>query len=138
MPQNTAYKAWEAQKPQAQFYTYKITPPDEAHPAMKAGPDCKLLSKGLASWYGNELAGNHTASGEKFIPDGITAAHPNLPFGTILKVTLDSGKGNPDGVYVRVNDRGPFVHGRIIDLSLGAAKKLGMKDTQAVHVYKCS
>lgn len=101
--------------------------------------DCRRLQgKGLASWYGHELAGNKTASGEMFDPDGVTAAHRTLPFGTILHVTLDSGKGDPDGVYVRVNDRGPFKRGRIIDLSWGAAKKLGMKDTQAVHVYRCS
>lgn len=117
-----------------------------ALPTLKPerGPptDCRLLGKGLASWYGHELAGNHTANGEKFDPDGVTAAHRTVPFGTILKVTLDSaasgGKGNPDGVYVRVNDRGPFKKSRIIDLSWGAAKKLGMRDTQAVHVYRCS
>ncbi|MCD8497312.1 MAG: septal ring lytic transglycosylase RlpA family protein [Alphaproteobacteria bacterium] len=101
---------------------------------------CKLYQKGLASWYGHELAGNRTASGEMFKPDGISTAHPKLPFGTILHVKLDdlSRGGNPEGVFVRVNDRGPFVHGRIIDLSWGAAKKLGMMDTQRVHVYRCS
>lgn len=103
---------------------------------------CSFLQKGLASWYGHELAGNRTANGEVFNPDGISTAHPTLPFGTILHVTLDSasngGKGNPEGVFVRVNDRGPFKGGRIIDLSWGAAKKLGMMDTQRVHVYKCS
>ena len=100
--------------------------------------NCQFLQKGLASWYGHELAGNHTANGELFNPDGISAAHRTLPFGTILKVTMDNGKGNPDGVYVRINDRGPFVKGRIIDLSWGAAKKLGMMDTKAVHIYQCS
>lgn len=99
---------------------------------------CKFLDKGLASWYGHELAGNHTANGELFNPDGISAAHRTLPFGTVVKVMLDNGKGNPDGVYVRINDRGPFVRGRIIDLSWGAAKKLGMMDTKKVHIYRCS
>lgn len=103
--------------------------------ARKQG--CTFLDKGLASWYGNELLGNRTANGEMFVPDGITAAHKTLPFGTIVKVTLDNGKGNPDGVFVRINDRGPFVHGRIIDLSWGAAKKLGMMDTKPVHIYTC-
>lgn len=98
---------------------------------------CEFYEKGLASWYGYELYGNKTANGEKFEPMGITAAHKTLPFGTIVKVTMDNGKGNPDGVFVRINDRGPFVKGRIIDLSLGSAKKLGMKDTKAVHIYRC-
>jgi rare lipoprotein A len=99
---------------------------------------CTLYDKGMASWYGNELLGNKTANGERFVPDGITAAHKTLPFGTIVKVTLDNGKGNPEGVYVRINDRGPFKRGRIIDLSWGAAKKLRMMDTQKVHIYRCS
>lgn len=114
-------------------YALPIPKPEQSPPSH-----CRLLDRGLASWYGYELAGNHTANGEKFNPEGLTAAHRTLPFGTVLRVTLDNGKGNPDGVYVRVNDRGPFIRGRIIDLSLGAAKKLGMKDTQAVHVYRCS
>lgn len=100
--------------------------------------NCTFYQKGLASWYGHELAGNHTANGEMFNPDGISAAHRTLPFGTILKVMMDNGKGNPEGVYVRINDRGPFVKGRIIDLSWGAAKKLGMMDTKPVHVFRCS
>ena len=57
-----------------------------------------------------------------------------LPFGTLLRVTrLSTGKT----IIVRINDRGPFVHGRIIDLSWGAAKKVGMMDTQPVHIYLC-
>lgn len=103
-------------------------------------PKCEYHSKGLASWYGHELAGNKTANGEMFEPDGISAAHRTLPFGTVLHVVLDdlSRGGNPEGVYVRINDRGPFKKGRIIDLSWGAAKELGMMDTQRVHVYRCS
>ena len=99
---------------------------------------CTYLEKGLASWYGYELYGNKTANGEKWEPMGITAAHKKLPFGTIVKVVMDNGKGNPDGVFVRINDRGPFVKGRIIDLSKGAAERLGMKDTRPVHIYRCS
>lgn len=145
VPPSAAYESWQRQEPVKEFYT---APPAQAQtryvlvkPAPKPQqkePNCKLLDTGLASWYGYELAGNHTANGEMFAPEGITAAHRTLPFGTIIKVTLDNGKGNPEGVYVRINDRGPFVRGRIIDLSLGAAKKLGMKDTQPVHVYACS
>jgi hypothetical protein len=73
-----------------------------------------------ASWYGDELRGNRTASGEKFNPDGLTAAHKTLPFGTCLVV------GNPrngKSVNVRVNDRGPFAKDRVLDLAavLGCA-----------------
>ncbi|PZQ45574.1 MAG: hypothetical protein DI551_07030 [Micavibrio aeruginosavorus] len=98
---------------------------------------CEFYQEGLASWYGNELLGNRTANGEMFVPDGITAAHRKLPFNTLVRVYLENGKGNPYGVLARINDRGPFVHGRIIDLSWGTAKKLGMMDTQRVRVYVC-
>ena len=75
---------------------------------------------GVASYY---KSGKITANGEPFNPDGITAAHRNLPFGTIVRVTnLSNGKT----VVVRINDRGPFIKGRIIDLSLGAAKEVGL------------
>jgi rare lipoprotein A len=78
---------------------------------------------GLASFYGHELAGNRTASGERFNPAGYTAAHRQLPFGTRLKVT---NLANGRSVVVRINDRGPHVRGRIIDVSLAAARSLGM------------
>ncbi len=73
----------------------------------------------LASWYGFE-SGSQTASGEKFNPLGISCAHRTLPFGTILTVT-HKGKS----IQCRVNDKGPFVKGRSLDLSLGAARALG-------------
>lgn len=79
--------------------------------------------KGKASWYGPGLNGNKTASGEIFDMYGMTAAHKKLPFGSIVVVTnLDNNKS----VVVRINDRGPFVSGRVIDLSYGAAYLLGM------------
>ena len=78
----------------------------------------------LTSYYGTELAGNPTASGEPFDPYGLTAAHPSLPFGTLLTVTY-----NDRSVTVRVNDRGPFVPGRGLDLSLGAAQVIGLTDS---------
>ena len=79
--------------------------------------------EGMGSYYGRELQGRRTASGEIFNPYDLTCAHPTLPFGSCVKVTvLDSGRS----VKVRVNDRGPFVKGRIIDVSEGAARKLGM------------
>ncbi|HRQ61918.1 MAG TPA: septal ring lytic transglycosylase RlpA family protein, partial [Alphaproteobacteria bacterium] len=108
------------------FLVTGCSTPDKRHPPLEEvrvmpapepeEPQCDYHSKGLASWYGHELAGNKTASGEKFNPDGISVAHRTLPFGTLLHVTLDdlSRGGNPEGVYVRVNDRGPFKRGRIV------------------------
>lgn len=83
---------------------------------------------GLASWYGREFNGKKTASGERFDMNGLTAAHKTLPFGTVIKIkNFENGKI----VTVRVNDRGPYRGKRIVDLSYGAAKKLGMiKDGQ--------
>jgi rare lipoprotein A len=82
-----------------------------------------FFQTGMASWYGREFNGKKTASGERFDMNGLTAAHKTLPFGTIIKVkNFDNGKT----VTVRVNDRGPYRGKRIVDLSYGAAKKLGM------------
>ena len=78
----------------------------------------------LTSYYGEELAGNPTASGEPFDPSDLTAAHPYLPFGTRLRVTNDG-----QSVSVRVNDRGPYVPGRGLDLSSGAARAIGLTDS---------
>ncbi|MDI6850807.1 MAG: septal ring lytic transglycosylase RlpA family protein [bacterium] len=79
---------------------------------------------GYASYYGKEFRGRKTASGEKYDPKKLTAAHPTLPFNTYVKVTnLENGKS----VIVRINDRGPFKKGRIIDLSEKAAELLDMK-----------
>jgi rare lipoprotein A len=81
---------------------------------------------GMASWYGYETyrqkGGHMTANGEAFNPDGLSAAHKHLPLPTFVRVT---NLENNRQIVVRVNDRGPFVSGRIIDLSAGAAKKLG-------------
>jgi peptidoglycan lytic transglycosylase len=77
----------------------------------------------LASYYGKELAGRRTASGERFNPGAMTAAHRTLPLGTRVRVTnIHNGRS----VIVRINDRGPFVKGRSIDLSSGAARAIGM------------
>lgn len=81
---------------------------------------------GYASWYGGKFQGRQTASGEIFDTNKLTAAHKTLPFGTEVEVTnLDTGKS----VQVRINDRGPFVEGRIIDLSRAAAAEIGMMGT---------
>ncbi len=80
---------------------------------------------GVASWYGDELRGRPTASGEPFRPSRRTAAHKTLPFGTVVKVT---NPANGEAVRVVINDRGPFVKGRVIDLSERAAAKVGLKE----------
>ena len=87
-----------------------------------------------AAWYGNELRGHRTASGEVFNPDGLTAAHRSLPLGTCLVV------GNPrngKSIAVRVNDRGPFTAGLSLDLSSGAARAIGMRSTESVTMRRC-
>ena len=82
-----------------------------------------LNIKGEASYYGPGFHGKQTASGEIFDQDDYTCAHKSLPFGTKLKVVrVDNGSS----VVVRVNDRGPYVDGRILDLSVAAGKKIGL------------
>lgn len=86
-------------------------------------PAAAQTQSGKASYYAKSFTGRKTASGERLHRDSMTCAHRNFPFGTLLKVTnITNGRQ----VVVRVNDRGPFRKGRIIDLSWGAAKELGM------------
>ena len=86
---------------------------------------------GIASYYGGNFHGKRTASGEMFNKNAMTAAHRSLKFGTKVKVTnLRNGKT----VLVKVNDRGPHVQGRIIDLSQAAAKKIGLKGVARVKL----
>ncbi|MDR3325456.1 MAG: septal ring lytic transglycosylase RlpA family protein [Spirochaetaceae bacterium] len=87
--------------------------------------------EGLASWYGAEFAGRPTASGELFDPELLTAAHLTLPFGTVLTVT---NLNNNNQVQVKVNDRGPFVKSRIIDVSRAAAERLGIVEIGTAQV----
>ena len=85
-----------------------------------AGPYYEV---GIASWYGPGFDGNLTANGEVYDMNGISAAHKTLPFGTVVRVVeFSTGKS----IVVRINDRGPFIEGRIIDLSKGAARELGI------------
>ncbi len=90
---------------------------------------------GIASWYGYETyrqkGGHMTANGEAFDPNGLNAAHKYLPLPTFVKVT---NLENRRSIILRVNDRGPFVEGRIIDLSAGAARKLGFYDKGTARV----
>ncbi len=85
---------------------------------------------GMASYYGSEL-GSRTASGARFNPSAMTAAHRTLPFGTKVRVT---NKRNGRSVIVTINDRGPFIRGRIIDLSSGAAGVIGMRSSGVAPV----
>ncbi|MFN3388389.1 MAG: septal ring lytic transglycosylase RlpA family protein [Allosphingosinicella sp.] len=95
----------------------------ETEPEAAAEPAGEVVGIGEASYYGNELAGNRTASGERFNPQALTAAHRSLPMGSKLRVT---NTRNGKSVVVRVNDRGPFAKARILDLSLAAAHKINM------------
>ena len=91
--------------------TYRVLPTAKGYRAQ-----------GVASWYGTKFQGKHTANGERYDVYAMTAAHTTLPIPTYVRVTnLDNGRQ----AVVRVNDRGPFAHGRIIDLSYAAATKLG-------------
>lgn len=83
----------------------------------------EVIESGRASWYGPKFHGRLTANGERYDMHQLTAAHPKLPFGTLLEVrNLDNGRV----CLVRINDRGPFAKGRILDVSFAAAKELGM------------
>ncbi|MBI3398867.1 MAG: septal ring lytic transglycosylase RlpA family protein [Deltaproteobacteria bacterium] len=87
--------------------------------------------EGIASWYGRDFHGNKTSNGETYNMHAMTAAHKTLPLGTYVKVTrLDNGKET----VVRINDRGPFVKGRIIDLSYKAASEVGIADSGTAKV----
>ena len=87
--------------------------------------------EGVASWYGKYFHGRITANGETYNMWALTAAHKELAFGTVVRVThLVNGKS----VDVRINDRGPFIEGRIIDLSMQAAREIGMKEEGIVDV----
>jgi len=101
------------------------------HAVAGNGGDRTLISShsfsqiGLASWYGRENEGRRTASGQPFNPEQFTAAHKTLPLGTVVKVTnLETGKS----VKVRINDRGPYVRRRIVDLSAAAGRTLNIHE----------
>ena len=99
-------------------------------PRFRVGGETTLQT-GIASYYGSKYHGRKTANGETFDMYALTAAHNELPFGTKIKVT---NLNNHKGVVVRINDRGPFVKGRILDLSYGAAQKLEMIGTGTAPV----
>ena len=100
-------------------------------PPRAPGTPPPSVEQGYASWYGLDEAGRATASGEPMAPEKLTAAHKELPFGSLVRVTdLDTGRN----VDVIVNDRGPFVDGRIIDLSFAAARDLGIVEKGVARV----
>src|ERR1700716_4187986 len=92
----------------------------EANAAIAPSSGSGRSFSGMASYYGNE-SGSKTASGQRFNQNAMTAAHRTLPFGTKLRVTHGDRS-----VVVTINDRGPFVHGRVLDLSTGAARAVGL------------
>ncbi|SAK41913.1 RlpA-like lipoprotein [Caballeronia hypogeia] len=101
---------------------------------ITSGPDASNFEqKGKASWYGRMFHGRKTASGEKFNMNAMTAAHRTLPLASWVRVTNEA---NHKTVVVKINDRGPYVHGRVIDLSYAAAAVLGMRGsgTQKVKI----
>jgi rare lipoprotein A len=102
---------------------------EPARPPADDGPAAPAAERGQATWYGGKHHRRPTASGERFDKRAMTAAHRTLPFGSIVRVTnLDNGRT----VEVRINDRGPFGKGRIIDVSEAAARVLGMIDAGVV------
>jgi len=92
-------------------------------PSAATAPTAPTAESGKVAWYGNKFAGHKTASGERFNPEAMTMAHKTLPFGTRVKVTNPK---NGKSVTLRVNDRGPTQADRVGDVSLAAARKLGM------------
>src|SRR5215213_7206154 len=98
-----------------------------------SGAEAKSIQSGGASWYGPGFQGKRTANGERFNTHALTAAHKSLPFGSRLRVTNErTGRS----VVVRINDRGPYAHGRVIDLSKAAAQAVGISGVGQVSLAK--
>jgi rare lipoprotein A len=112
------------------------TPPPSPQPPppisqQPAAPQPFFTQTGLASFYGHAHAGKATANGQAFDPKDFTAAHRTLAFGTLVRVTdLENGQT----ITVKITDRGPFVRGRILDVSLAAARALGMQDKGVTRI----
>jgi len=103
---------------------YRSVPADRGKTSTRSTRTTgKVYATGVASYYGKKFHGRKTASGEVYDMYAMTAAHRTLPFGTIVEV---ENKKNGRKIIVKINDRGPFIPGRILDLSKGAAQKLGM------------
>ncbi|UBS31884.1 septal ring lytic transglycosylase RlpA family protein [Altererythrobacter sp. N1] len=100
-----------------------ITPPVDDQAADDGDDAGQVIGSGIASYYGRKFNGRPTASGERFDMNALTAAHKTLPFGSKVRVT---NPRNGKSVVVRINDRGPYSHGRLIDLSRAAASEIGL------------
>src|SRR5829696_7335203 len=97
--------------------------------ASAVAEETRPIQTGAASWYGPDFHGKKTANSERFSTHALTAAHKTLPFGTQIRVTNErTGKS----VMVRINDRGPYAHGRVIDLSKAAAEAVGIAGVDQV------
>jgi len=99
--------------------------------ASSSGPGLAFVQRGVASWYGREEQSKLTASGERFNRHKLTAASRHLPFNTVVRVTNEN---NGRSVQVRINDRGPYAKGRVLDLSEAAADSLDMKKSGTAPV----
>jgi len=114
-----------------------LSPKTEARPSVSVGPQRTAAipkegpETGVASWYGEEFQGNTTANGEIYDLNGLTAAHPTLPFGTTVRVTNLKNRKN---ILLRINDRGPYIGRRLIDVSWAAAKRLGFVSSGTTQV----
>lgn len=108
-----------------------MEPPDEEIKEKLKNPDFSFYQKGMASYYSDKLHGRKTASGERYNKKALTAAHRRLPFNTIVKITNTRTR---QSVVVRINDRGPFTKGRVIDVSRAAAEQIGMLKSGVANV----
>jgi rare lipoprotein A len=105
--------------------------PEAPPPPPPVCPRISFYEEGAASWYGRSHHGRTTASGKPFDMNAMTAAHRRLPLGARVRVThIDNGRS----VELTINDRGPYIRGRIIDLSYGAAQRLGFTDSGIARV----
>ena len=112
----------------ASFAPYASASAADGKPASEQG---SKVQEGQASWYGPGFHGRRTASGERFDTNAMTAAHRTLPFGSRVRVV---NKRTGDSVVVRINDRGPYAKGRVIDLSRASAEALGISGVGMVEL----
>jgi len=135
----------ESQSFEDGFSVFDLPPPPHVHPEdavdittiepreeHAAGEVVRDLGTGHASYYGRRFHGRQTANGERFDMRAMTAAHKTLPFGSMVRVT---NTRNGRSIIVRINDRGPFIKGRVIDLSRGAAERIGLVQTGVGMVH---
>jgi rare lipoprotein A len=120
---STAGRAVTPIQPQSPFEVPALAQPEPDPEFAAEQGAAQHVGDGEASYYGKELAGNRTASGERFNPSALTAAHRSLPLGSKLRVI---NKSNGKSVVVRINDRGPFAKHRLIDVSFAAAQQINM------------